>query len=173
MLVVFIIVVSFDLLAIIMHNIRWSNYCSEQREANDAGYENEYTICSKENNVLINGVEYMYFHAHRDAILDGDYNEDILVRYNSEYLDKTSGRTEELILFGNKLSTYNDIAGTRYTIIELYSICDYITGDNTFFGFFNALIVTALGFVFEIALILVYVIHKIIVGVNKNLYYIN
>lgn len=173
MMVVFIIVVSFDMIAIIMHNIRWSDYCSELMEAKDAGYEKEYTICSRENNVVINGVEYMYFHAHRDAYLDGDYDEDILVKYNSEYLDKTSGGTEELILFGNKLSTYSDTDGTSYIIIELYSICDHITGDNTFFGFFNALIVTTIGFVIELALILVYVIHKIIVGTNNNLYYID
>lgn len=165
MLFVIIAVVVFDVTASVVHNHFWNEYYLERKEAVEAGYDKEYTVCSREENVVLDSVEYLHFHAFRPMVIDGSYNEELLVRCDSEYLDKAPNKTEGLILFGKKESFYNDLRGTSYTLIELYSVCDYpLNYDAKVFGFFNAVIVTCFGIILEIILIFTFVALKSIKG---------
>jgi len=162
MLFILIAVVVFDVISIAVHKYNWKKYYSERQPAIDAGYDKEYEVCSRKDNVVLDGVEYLHFHAFRAAILDGSYIEDLLVRCDSEYLDKAPNQKEGLILFGKKESYYDDQGGISYTIIDLYSVCDCSTNDEaTLFGFGNVILVTFIGILLEVVFLFIFASHKL------------
>ena len=112
--------------------------------------------------MIINGITYHHFQAYRKAILDGDYREDILVKSNASYIDKVPNQKEGLVIFATKMSYYTDEEkGMHYTIVALYSVCQY-TGDVATRWVIRVILVTAMGVLIEFIMALVLLLHKCI-----------
>ena len=160
MFLVFVITVALDVFTLGYYNYAWNKFCEEETEARQAGYENSYYICNREKNITLNGVDYIHFYAHRSAFLDGAYEEELLMPSNLNYLDKASAQNDGLVLFANEVSAYNGKKREDYTIVNIYSVCDYALAKS------NRLIAIAVnstliaGFV-EIVMALIFAIHKI------------
>lgn len=114
---------------------RFDRYRAEAHEAKQAGYEQEYAVCSREENVIIDGIEYLHFHAFRKVMIDGNYSEHLLASKDKAFLDKAIGQDEQLIVFGKRNGFYDVKQGKHYTMIEIYSVCNYDLGkaDSTLF----------------------------------------
>lgn len=159
MFLVFIITIALDVFTLGYYKYAWNKFCEEETEARQAGYENSYYICSREKNITLNGVDYIRFHAHRSAFLDGDYEEELLMPRNLNYLDKASVQNERLVLFANEVSAYNGKNGEDYTIVNIYSVCDYaMTKSNRLIAI--AANITLLAGFLEIVMALIFAIHK-------------
>ena len=160
MLLIFVSTVALDVFTLGYYNYAWNKFCEEQTEAQKAGYENSYYICNREKSITLNGVDYIHFHAHHSAFLDGDYEEDLLMPSNLSYLDKASAQNDGLVLFANEVSAYNGKNGEYYTIVNIYSVCDYaLTKSNRLIAIVVSSTLIA-GFV-EIVMALIFAIHKI------------
>ncbi len=104
--------------------------------------------------------DYVHFRAYRSAFLDGAYEEELLMPSNLPYLDKTPDQKDELILFANKVSFFDGGPGEDYTIINIYSVCDYAL-NRTENLFTMAFLTTVIAIFVEIVMALIFVIHKI------------
>lgn len=121
-LVVLAILIVFDATVWIVYKIQWNKYVANSREAREAGYPNGYNICSRQGSIVIDGKEYILFEAHRKAILDGDYYENLIVSVDDEYEDKYPDRKGNLEIFAKKLGYVDDSNEERYTILDIYQI---------------------------------------------------
>lgn len=113
----------------IRHELIWKNYYAAKTEAVSNGYDDEYSVCTKENDVLAHGVKYSCYRAYRKMILDSDYVEYILVSPEDEYKDISEG-DESLIVFGKKLDYIEAEDGKHYTLIDAYSVEDFPTANE-------------------------------------------
>lgn len=160
MLLIFVITAAWDFFTWSYYNYMWSKFCEEQTEAQQAGYENSYYICNREENVTLNGKDYVHFRAYRSAFLDSDYEEDLLVPSDLAYTDKVPTQKENLVIFANEVSSCDDKQGKYYTIINIYSVCDYgLTRAEHFIDI--AVIATVVTVFVEIVMAIVFLIHKI------------
>lgn len=114
--------VVFDATVMIVYEIQWDKYVENSREAREAGYPNSYDICSRQGNIVIDGEKYMLFEAHRDAILDGDYNEKLIVSMEDDFVDKYPEKEGNLEIFAKELGFVYDGNQERYTIIDVYMV---------------------------------------------------
>lgn len=149
---------------------RHDRYMIEAHEAKQAGYEEAYTVCSREENVVIDGIEYLHFHAFRQVMIDGNYSEHLLASKDKAFLDKAIGQDEQLIVFGKRKGSCEVDQGDYYTMIEIYSVCNYELGkaDDTLFDSIRCEVVSilielVLGILLIISMILSFgrwIIHK-------------
>lgn len=149
-------VIAVNSLYSIRHEMIWRDYYSNKTEATENGFNDEYSVCTREKDVFIDGKKYSCFRAYRKAILDGDYVEYVIVASEDEYRNKTDNK-ESLIVFGKKLSYVEDSDGNHYTFIDAYSVDDFpSTNENELFKFAIAysLICAVLIFIFIVALII-------------------
>lgn len=160
MLLIFIVTAAFDIFIWGNYNYTWNKFCEEQTEAQTAGYKNTYFICNRAGNVRLNETDYVHFHAYRSAFLDGDYQEELLIPSNLTYLDKVPEQNNNLVLFAKPVSSYDNNQGTSYTIIQIYSVCDYsLTRSENLIAI--AVIATIIAGFVEIVMALIFIIHKI------------
>lgn len=158
MLFIFIAAATFDIFTWGSYNYTWNKFCEEQTEAQKAGFENTYFICNRAENVRLDGTDYVHFHAYRSAFLDGAYQEELLMPSNLTYLDKAPAQNSNLVLFAKEISYYDDNQGKSYTIVKIYSVCDYsLTGSENLIDI--AVIATIIAGFAEIIMVLIFVIH--------------
>lgn len=165
---IFLAVAALDVTVWAWYEHIWHQFYKESTAAESAGYDEEYSICSREEEILFDGEVYTHFHAYRPMILDGAYHEDLLVKSDSQYLDKAPGQDEDLLLFAKEVSSYNDLHGTSYTFIEIYSVCDYTLDDMRQWPFIAILVTILAGFI-EVILVIIFIIHKICILTLSNL----
>ena len=165
---IFATVAAFDVIVFTWHEYNWHLFYEELDAAEAAGYDEEYSVCSREEDILFDGKVYTHFHAYRSMILDGDYHEDLLVKSDSQYLDKVPDQDGDLIIFAKEVSSYHDLDGTSYTFIEIYSICDYTMDDAGRWPVI-AILVTVLAVFIEVILVIIFIIHKICILTLSNL----
>lgn len=125
MLLIVIAIVIFDATVWMQYQYHWNKLQNEAGKAKAAGYEKEYSICSRENSVTLDGIEFDCFHAFRSMPLDGNYNEMLLVEKSHLYMDKVPREKEGLVIFAKPVSYYEDNHGASYTILDIYSVCKY------------------------------------------------
>lgn len=161
MLLIFLIVIIFDLVYKLQYDRKWKEFNIENTAAQKAGYNKEYSICSRKENVILDGVEYLHFNAHRKAVLDGDYNEELLVITDKKFIDKVPNQSTNLIIFAKEIRHSNDAKGNSYTLVDIYSVCSNSTKDS--WNWFAAvIIVNFIGILIELIMIVVFFIHKVI-----------
>ena len=160
LLAVVAFIVVFDLVAGVIYGYGERRFEAEAREAMEAGYDESYRICTRKEDVFLQGKEYLHFQAYLPMILDGAYKEDILTEKEDVFLDKAPGRETDLIVFAKEVSWYDDLHGTQYTIVDIYSVCkDYRGSDELVW---DAIGVTLLGVPVAVLLAAVYVIHILV-----------
>lgn len=161
-------IMAFIFLAVTVLNIfAWSNYgymwngfCSEQAKARKLGYEKSFFICSREENISLNGENYVHFHAYHPAFLDGAYEEELLMPSSFTYLDKVPEQQDGLVIFAKEVSSFDVNQGENYKIINIYSVCDYALAKSKKF-IRIVLNVTIISGVLEILLVFILAIHRI------------
>ena len=160
-LFIFVSVVTFNIFAWYNYNHTWSKFCEEENEAEKAGYNNAYYVCNREKNITLNDIEYVHFYAYRSAFLDDSYQEDLLMPGNLTYLDKVPSQDDGLVIFAKKVSSYDDSQGKSYTIVNIYSVCDYgLTRSNDLIKI--AVITTIIAAFAEIVMGIILLVHKIL-----------
>lgn len=114
--------IAFDATVWIVYEIQWNEYSENLFEARDAGYPDSYDICTRQGSIVIDNKEYLLFEAHREAFLDGDYYENLIVYIDDEYVDKYPDNKGNLEIFAKELGYVGDINQERYTLIDVYMI---------------------------------------------------
>lgn len=162
-LVVLAILIVFDATVWIVYKIQWNKYVANSREAREAGYPNGYNICSRQGSIVIDGKEYIFFEAHRKAILDGDYYENLIVSVDDEYVDKYPDSNDNLEIFAKKLEYVDHTDQERYTLIDVYMIdlCrQRISGDWALRALVVTIIAVPVILVAGVVWFIGYVVHK-------------
>ncbi len=136
-----ILLAVFDAAVLIHREIEWNEYVSDYREAKKAGYTEDYTICTRQGNVMIDGQEYLCFNAHRHVILDGDYDENLLVSMEDQFEDLFPDEKENLEIFAKEIKKVKGDDGQDYTLIDVYRI-DKCRADLSGDWFWRALFIT-------------------------------
>ena len=117
--------VFFDLLVWITGEIQWNQRHTVYREAKEAGYTEDYTICSRQGSVEIDGHDYLSFRARRHVVVDGDYQENLLVSKEDQFEDTVLEQEENLEIFAKKVKSTTGPDGEPYTVIDIYRIDNY------------------------------------------------
>lgn len=121
-LAVIAILIVFDGTVWIAYEIQWNKYAENYREARENGFSDSYDVCSRQGSIVIDGEEYLLFEAHRDAFLDGDYYENLIVSASDEYEDKRPDSNDNLEIFAKKLEYVEHANQEIYTHIDVYMI---------------------------------------------------
>lgn len=106
------------------------NYAADD-EAADAGYDETIFVCTVEEPVTLDGTEYVKYHAHWESFVDGDFEEDFLIKADASYIDETNQQKDGLIVYGRTTGYANDPNDTvlydpgKYKIVEPYKIGIY------------------------------------------------
>ena len=160
MLLIFVVTTAWNFFTWGYYEYTWSKFCKEQSEAQQAGYENPYYICNREENVTLNGTDYVHFRAYRSAFLDDCYKEELLIPSNLTYIDKVPTQKEGLVIFAKEVSSYKTKQGDYYTIVNIYSVCDYgLARSKRFMDI--AVMATVTAVFVEIVMAILFLIHKI------------
>ncbi len=159
MVIIFVVAAALNIFAWGSYNYAWSRFREEEVEADKAGYEESYFVCSREENVIVNGEDYVHFHAHRSAFLDGDYDEELLMPSALTYLDKAPAQQDGLVLFAKEVSSLETEQGEDYTVIHIYSLCEYALTKREHLISIAFIVAVIAGFV-EIVLVFIFAIHK-------------
>lgn len=138
-----ILLAIFDIAVLIHREIKWNEYVAVSQEAKKAGYTEDYTICTRQENVVIDGREYLCFNAHRHMILDGDYDENLLVSKEDQFEDMVPDEKENLEIFAKEIKRVKGDDGQDYTLIEVYRI-DRCRPDFSGDWFWRALLITVI-----------------------------
>ena len=102
----------------------------EYQQAKDAGYEDELYICSKEQTVTLDGVEYVRYNVFHRSFIDSS-REDVLIRTDAVYTDETGGKMQGLVIYGKGIGFVDDDEDEvkyfpgKYRVIEPYKIGIY------------------------------------------------
>ena len=119
----------FDMTVWIVYKIESNQRREIFFEAREAGYPNCYTICERQENIVIDGNEYLVFHAHRPVIIDGDYHEDLVASPDDEFEDLCPDENENLELWAKELDYVRDESTQNsYTYIDLYRVSRHEVG---------------------------------------------
>lgn len=121
-LTISVLLVIFDITVWAVYKVQRNKYTHNSREARAAGYYDSYDICTRQDNLVIDGKEYVFFEAHREVILDGDYYENLIVSVEDEYIDKYPDEKGNLKIYAKELGFVYDSEQERYTIIDIYKI---------------------------------------------------
>ena len=114
-----------------IENMQISNNQKLRQEAHEAGYKEEYYICTLTDEISLEGVDYTLYTARRDVFVGESYKEEILVKKDAAYIDKTKGKKEGLIIYGNIEGFANDPDDDvvynpgKYAVINPYKIAIY------------------------------------------------
>ncbi len=94
------------------------------REAADAGFDKEYSVCKKEEILSFDGVSYVRYSVYRDSFIDGGYyDHELLIAEDASCINETEDQTEGLVIYG-KMGDHQ-IDPARYEVIEPYRIAVY------------------------------------------------
>lgn len=139
---------------------QWEQRNTDYRVAEEAGYPEDYSICSRQGSVTIGETEYLSFHAHRSMILDGDYHENLLALPEDSFEDAAEGQTENLEILAKEVGRITDEDGTDYTLIDIYKIteCREQTVET---WFWRAAAITIVSVPVLLAAALIWIIHWI------------
>lgn len=162
-LVALAILIVFDVTVWIVYKVQWNKYAHNGQEAREAGYPDSYDICTRQGRIVIDGKEYIFFEAHREVILDGDYYENLIVSVDDEYIDKYPDEKGNLEIFAKELGYVYDSSQERYTIIDIYKIdlCRQLTsGDWCFRALGVTIIVVPIVMVASLVWFIGFIIHK-------------
>ncbi|MBE5945322.1 MAG: hypothetical protein E7259_00115 [Lachnospiraceae bacterium] len=166
-LVALAFLIVFDVTVWIVYEVQWDKYVEASAQARESGYSNGYDVCSRQGNIIIDGKEYVYFEAHREVMLDGDYYENLIVATDDVYNDKCPDKNDNLEIFANEIGYINDSNGVSYTVLDIYQIdkCrQKISGDLAwkalFITIFSAPIILIAG--------LVWLIHFFVLKLKSN-----
>ena len=102
----------------------------EYQQAKEAGYDEELFICSREETVTLDGVEYIRYNVFHNSFLDSS-REDVLIRTDAVYKDDTDGKLQDLVIYGKTTGFADDIKSEvkyypgQYRVIEPYRIAIY------------------------------------------------
>lgn len=121
-LILLAVLVIFDITIWIVYKVHWNKYTQTLNDARAAGYYDSYDICTRQDNLIVDGKEYVFFEAHREVILDGDYYENLIVSVEDEYIDKYPDEKGNLKIYAKELGFVYDSKQERYTIIDIYMI---------------------------------------------------
>ena len=121
-LIVLVLLVIFDITVWAVYKVQRNKYTHTLRQAREAGYYDSYDVCTRQDNLIIDGKEYVFFEAHREVILDGDYYENLIVSVEDEYIDKYPDEKGNLEIYAKELGFVYDSGQERYTIIDIYMI---------------------------------------------------
>lgn len=121
-LIVLALLVIFDITVWAVYKVQRSKYTHALREAREAGYYDSYDVCTRQDDLIIDGKEYVFFEAHREVILDGDYYENLLVSVEDEYIDKYPDEKGNLEIYAKELGFVYDSGQECYTVIDIYMI---------------------------------------------------
>ncbi len=159
MFLIFFVIAVLNIFAWSNYSHTWSRFCSEQAKAKKEGYEKSFFICNREENITLNGENYIHFHAYRPAFLDGAYEEELLMPTSLTYLDKVPAQRDRLVIFAKEVSNFDMGQGEKYKIISIYSVCDYaLLKSKKFISI--ALNVTVIAGGLDITMVFIFVIHR-------------
>lgn len=167
-LAVAVLLAIFDIVVFTTDKIMSNKRVSVYREAEKAGYDEAYTICSRQGDIVIDGQAYLCFNAHRHAILDGDYDEDLIVSKDDKFEDEHPYQKENLEIFAKEIKRVTDNYGNDYTLIDVYRI-DKCRTENIDAWFWNALLISIVVLPIELVLGIIWVIHFIVYKKRQNL----
>ena len=162
-----ILLAVFDIAVWIMHEVSWERQMSVYRRANAEGYKEDYTVCSRQENVVIDEQEYLCFYAHRTMILDGDYSEYLLVSIDDSFEDLVPDENEDLEILAKEVESLYDIEGKDYTRIDVYQI-DRCRSVNLDAWFWRAFMITIVVLPIEFVLGIIWSIHFVVYKVKKG-----
>ncbi len=140
MLGVFALVIFFDIGAWMRSSQKEAAYQNEKQAAQAAGYEEQFSVCTRKDPLQIDGVAYQSFSAYKADAGEGEYRANLLVDAKAEYADNAEGQKENLILFGKTRDTVTE-GDVQYQVLELYSVCDYLALNDNGWGI-RALVIT-------------------------------
>lgn len=162
MILVAVAVTIFDTVAGVQRQYYWEKSYQQVKEAKEAGYDVEYRVCTREDDVILNGERYIHFHAFRPAVVDGNYSQHILAKYGESYIDKAPGQEEGLVVYARNIPYYGEQRGKDYTLVSIYSVCRDHNSEKESKWLFWAVIVTATGICLEIAFVLSFICYSMI-----------
>ena len=101
------------------------------KEARAAGYDRAYSVCTLEDEIMLDGVTYNHYHAEQKSFVDGTFHRDFLVKKDAPFIDESNGKTSGLVIYG-KVEGYADAPeyvdtdnSGQYEIVEPYRITQY------------------------------------------------
>jgi len=100
---------------------RLNDNTSDMEQAKAAGYDTEFSICSRVGDIRLDGKDYIRYSRHWDSFVDGQYKEDIFILKDAKYIDDSNGETKNLVIYGRVSGYYEEpLDGEKYTLVEPY-----------------------------------------------------
>lgn len=167
-LTILAVLVIFDITVWAVYKVQRNKYTHTLREAREAGYYDSYDVCTRQDNLIIDGKEYVFFEAHREVILDGDYYENLIVPIDDEYIDKYPDEKGNLKIYAKELGFVYDSEQERYTVIDIYMIdlCrEHISSTWCWRALFVTIIVGSIILIAGLVWLIGFIVHK---KRNKN-----
>lgn len=134
----------------------------EYEKAKEVGFDKVYMICTREDELTLEGTSYILYTARWSSFVDGDYQEDFLIRKDATYIDETEGKTEGLIIYCKVAGFANDPG--KYKILEPYKIAIYQQSVDMW-AVVGIMVIVVL---IEIILVAVLVIYFVMYYAKKN-----
>ena len=134
----------------------------EYEAAKEAGFDKVYCICSRGEELTLEGTSYILYTVRWSSFVDGDSEEEVLIRKDATYIDETEGKTEGLIIYCKETGFANDSG--KYMVLEPYKIAIYGRSVDMWAV---AAIMVLVGLI-EFLLVAVLVIYFVVYFVRKN-----
>ncbi|MBR3635101.1 MAG: hypothetical protein IKN47_02800 [Lachnospiraceae bacterium] len=142
----------------------------EYNEAVNAGYDEMYTVCSKEDTVTIEGVTYQRFTVLKKALIGEGASREILFLPGSVYIDESYGNTQGLAIYARSVTTDSETGESmrhlpgNYIVVEPYKVAVY----NTRTSVIGLVVAMAVAGYVELLLIIVLITYVIAYFVLKR-----
>lgn len=122
-----------------------------QIEAFEAGYNNVYYPCDKQDSVELNGVTYDGYKTEVQNVMDGE-EQTILIRSDAKFKDETKGKAKRVRIYGRVINVIDS-----GIVFEPYSMYEYKTG-TSLLSVMKVIIILGIFTIILVAILLVFLL---------------